>query len=110
MMLLNMVAVQLMIYFLKCSMTIILKWYFESIFIPKKDCDDRHFEITFFLSWGQHNLQIDFYAIHFEMINDFHFEMSKAFLFSFWNALWLSFWNEGRKIFVHKNIFVIRFL
>ena len=78
-----MVTVQLMIYFLKCYMTIILKWYFESIFISKKDCADRHFEITFFSRLGQHNLQNDFYAIRFEMIYDFHFEMSKAFLFSF---------------------------
>lgn len=71
-----------MTYFLKCYMTIILKWYFESIFIPKKDCADRHFEITIFLRLGQHNLQIDFYVIHFEMINAFHFEMSNAFLVS----------------------------
>lgn len=62
---------------------------FWKYFHSKKDCADRRFEITFFSRLGQHNLQINFYAIHFEMINAFHFEMSKAFLFSFWNALWL---------------------
>ena len=51
---------------------------FWKYFHSKKDCADRHFEITFFLRLGQHNLQIDFYAIHFEMINAFHFEMRAA--------------------------------
>lgn len=77
---------------------------FWKYFHSKKDCADRHFEITFFLRLDQHNLQNDFYVIHFEMINDFHFEMSKAFLFSFWNALWLSFRNEGAK-FSYTKLF-----
>ena len=34
---------------------------FEIIFIPKKDCADRYFEITFFLRLGQHNLLNIFY-------------------------------------------------
>ena len=95
MMLLNMVAVQLMIYFLKCYMTVILKWYFESIFIPKEDCADRPFEITYFSISGQHNLPKDF--LWFPFRNDIWL--------SFWNALWLSFWNEGGKNFRTQNYF-----
>lgn len=75
------------------------------MFSFKKDCADRHFEIKIFSRLGQHNLQINFYAYQFEMINAFHFEMSKAFLFSFWNALWLSFWNEGGKNFRTQKYF-----
>ena len=79
-------------------LSIFLKWYFEITFFPlKKDCADRHFEITYFSISGQHNLLKDFLWFRFEMIYDFHFEMSNAFLFSFWNALWLSFRNEGAK-------------
>ena len=78
---------------------------FWKYFHSQKDCADRHFEITFFLSWGQHNRQINFFASQFEMISAFYFEMSKAFLFSFWNALWLSFWNEGGKNFRTQKYF-----
>ena len=106
-MLFNMALVWLMIYFSICSMTIVLKWYFEITFIPsKKDCADRPFEITYFSISGQHNLLKDF------------------LWFPFRNDIWLSFRNEqcvpifilkcfmtviskwGGKIFVHKIILV----
>ena len=102
-----MALVWLMIYFSICSMTIVLKWYFEITFIPsKKDCADHPFEITYFSISGQHNLLKDF------------------LWFPFRNDIWLSFRNEqcvpifilkcfmtvilkwGGKIFVHKIIFV----
>ena len=102
-----MALVWLMIYFSICSMTIVLKWYFEITFIPsKKDCADHPFEITYFSISGQHNLLKDF------------------LWFPFRNDIWLSFRNEqcvpifilkcfmtvilkwGGKIFVHKIVFV----
>ena len=104
-----MALVWLMIYFSICSMTIVLKWYFEITFIPsKKDCADHPFEITYFSISGQHNLLKDF------------------LWFPFRNDIWLSFRNEqcvpifilkcfmtviskwGDKIFVHRIIFVKR--
>ena len=75
-------------------------------FPKKKDCADRHFEITYFSISGQHNLLKDF------------------LWFPFRNDIWLSFRNEqcvpifilkcfmtvilkwGGKIFVHKIVFV----
>ena len=77
--------------------------YYHSL---KKDCADRHFEITYFSISGQHNLLKDF------------------LWFPFRNDIWLSFRNEqcvpifilkcfmtvilkwGGNIFVHKIIFV----
>ena len=77
--------------------------YYHSL---KKDCADRHFEITYFSISGQHNLLKDF------------------LWFPFRNDIWLSFRNEqcvpifilkcfmtvilkwGGKIFVHKIVFV----
>ena len=112
-MLLNMALVWLMIvpwgwymiYLLKCSMIIVLEWYFEITFIPRKKglCwpsfrDYLHFDIRSAQSANR------FYVPRFEMIYDFHFEMSNAFLFSFWNALWLSFRNEGAK-FSYTKLF-----
>ena len=104
-----MALVWLMIYFSICLMIIVLKWYFEITFIPrKKDCADRPFEITYFSISGQHNLLKDF------------------LWFPFWNDIWLSFRNEqsayvyilkcfmtvilkwGGENFVHKIIFVRR--
>ena len=79
--------------------------YYHSL---KKDCADRHFEITYFSISGQHNLLKDF------------------LWFPFRNDIWLSFRNEqcvpifilkcfmtvilkwGGKIFVHKIVFVKR--
>ena len=37
---------------------------FWKYFHSKKDCADRHFEITFFLRLGQHNLQNIFIAFN----------------------------------------------
>ena len=104
-----MALVWFMIDFSICPMIIVLKWYFEIIFIPlKKDCADRPFEITYFSISGQHNLLKDF------------------LWFPFRNDIWLSFQNEqcvpifilkcfmtviskwGDKIFVHRIIFVKR--
>ena len=98
MMLLNMALVWLMIYFSICSMTIVLKWYFEITFIPAK-----RIVLTVLSRLLTFRYQVSticwkiFYDSRFEMIYAFHFEMSNAFLFSFWNALWLSFRNEGAK-------------
>ena len=103
-----MVAVQLMIVLLISSMTIILKWYFESVFIQKRLCWPSFWNYYLFEIRSAQSAKTVFYVLRFEMIYDCHFEMSKAFLFSFWNALWLSFWNEGGKIFVHRIIFVRR--
>ena len=82
-------AVQLMIYFLKCYMTIILKWYFESIFIQKRLCwpsfwNNFHFEIG-----SAQSLKAILYAPRFEMIYDFHFEM-RAVKFSYTKLFWLA--------------------
>ena len=100
-----MVAVGLMIYFLKCSMAIILKWYFESTFIQKRLCWPSFWNYYLFEIRSAQSAKTVFYVLRFEMIYDCHFEMSKAFLFSFWNALWLSFWNEGGKNFRTLNYF-----
>lgn len=104
-----MALVWLMFYFSICSMIIVLKWYFEIIFIPQKRIVlTVLLRLLSFRVWVSTIYRKIFYDSRFEMIYDFHFEMSKGVLFTFWNALWLSFWNEGDKIFVHKIIFVRR--
>ena len=85
MMLLNMVAVRLMIYFLKCNMTIILKWYFEIIFIPKK------IVLTVILK------SLSFWDLV-STISE-----SNSICSSLWNDIWLSFWNkQSIPVFVLK--------
>ena len=81
----------------------------KELSFSKRDCADRHFEITFFSSLGQHNLPIDYYAIHFEMINDYHFEMrtakfSSTKLFSYIKIEEI-YWRKSTLIYDFRNLF-----
>ena len=85
-----MALVWLMIYFSICSMTIVLKWYFEITFIPKKIlCWPSFWNYFLFEIRSAQSLKAILYAPHFEMIYDFHFEM-RAAKFSYTKLFWLA--------------------
>ena len=101
MMLLNMALVWLMIYFSIClmiiisicSMIIVSREYFQITFISRKKglCWPSVWDYLLFDIRSAQSIKVIFDAPRFEMIYDFHLQMS-------------------RKIFVHKIIFVRRWL